>query len=662
MWRVKIEEDPDWGFARNMQIILKTQNAEFSSSSFPSRIETGGRIFYGGNRDYSWQGLVMGPLHGVPYKTVDAIYFSVGSHLRPVDVHFRPGECIYRYDDEDGEVFVRITLENSSGRVFLRALANRPCWFMILLDFTPLDKWVESTYITKFTQGGMTVESSAVPLQLLVGGFDRAEFTDLEMTWRYKLGDGFRRIKDGFLVFNEHWRPVRAPYAFYSSTGRIEISVPTFGNSSEEHGKPGTHIDFGFGGGVVAEALQLRLETLSTYGITALDRWFPEAGSWWFRRPWMRDGLEGLRWNLTTYLKLLGWLGKVNSLVRYLLSVIKSRKGLPLILGDNEVLSSDTPPLLLNVACDLAVISENRDLLLATVDACRFASERLLGGMLFSESLLESSIICSPANSSWIDSIVTIEGKRWPTRLPETWIAKDIDPFKSDYGFVEVNALYIEALQKVTKSCEDKGLRIPREVETLLETLSEGFVKRFKRKDDLPLLTVAPSYKLSDPTPSSSALVALPALNGSIYNTGELRQIWPVILNELLVTRTLVTLGKEREPFGVLVRAVKQRPYIGDEEYHAATIWPRDTPYLIRVLEMLGRDVRGILLNNLDHMITEGAFGYSSELFSLPLGENPATSLNSNNPVPVKNPAQYWSHWCDPYLQHLTELGTDQKF
>jgi hypothetical protein len=55
-------------------------------------------------------------------------------------------------------------------------------------------------------------------------------------------------------------------------------------------------------------------------------------------------------------------------------------------------------------------------------------------------------------------------------------------------------------------------------------------------------------------------------------------------------------------------------------------------------------------------MVSEAAIGYCSELFSLPVGGNPSPGPEAENPVPVKNPAQYWSHWCDPYLEHSLEL------
>jgi hypothetical protein len=79
-------------------------------------------------------------------------------------------------------------------------------------------------------------------------------------------------------------------------------------------------------------------------------------------------------------------------------------------------------------------------------------------------------------------------------------------------------------------------------------------------------------------------------------------------------------------------------------------------------MEAVGENPLGLLVSNLDHMVCEGVIGYCGELFSLPVGRNPSPSAESENPVPVKNPAQYWSHWCDPFLEHLTDLLGNHRF
>jgi glycogen debranching enzyme len=136
-------------------------------------------------------------------------------------------------------------------------------------------------------------------------------------------------------------------------------------------------------------------------------------------------------------------------------------------------------------------------------------------------------------------------------------------------------------------------------------------------------------------------------LGTDVFSRDELARVWDATRDKLLVERG----GKA---FGILAKDSAERVYYGDEQYHEAVVWPRDTPYLIRLLELLGEEgtVRDILDSNLGHMVEEQAVFYGSELFSLPEGRNPHPTGDSQDPVPVKDPVQFWSQWVDPYLRH----------
>jgi hypothetical protein len=407
------------------------------------------------------------------------------------------------------------------------------------------------------------------------------------------------------------------------------------------------------GNGEIADAICHRIKTLSTY-TTFLDGvWFPEAGAWWFRNPWIRDALEGIRWNLRTYLEVLGWEDRVLSLVHYLLDILGSGNGLPTMMGTAGQFTSDAPPQLLYIASKM---SGSRNLHSRLLDVATRMCERLVEGLPVSGTVLDESILCSPANSSWIDSVVTEGDTAWPTRLPAEWKGRVTDPFSSEFGLVEVNALYIEALGEFASACRKRGIEVPAKVEELLRILKAGYMRYFKRDGRLPPLTAAPSYGLTDTTIGSPAVVAAVVLRGALYDDEELGGFWDTVAGRLLVKRKPIVLGRETAPFGMLVRDLGRVPYLGDNEYHGPTIWPRDTPYLLRLMEATGEDISGLLLTNLDHMVSEGAIGYCNEMFSLPVGGNPNPSPESGNPVPVKNPAQYWSHWCDPYVDNLARL------
>ncbi|MEM3552474.1 MAG: hypothetical protein QXE15_02435, partial [Candidatus Bathyarchaeia archaeon] len=613
--------------------------------------------FYGGNRDYSWQGLIIGPINDILYKIIDGIYYSINKTLKAEKILFNPKQCTYVYSYEEDKVFsVKISLINYNTYVLLKVLANEPCWFTILLDFRPAEKWSEGKYLINFLDNEVIVKNSVTPVKLIISGFNKVYPLNLFLNWRYKLGDGFRQVRNG-INFIEHYRSIYLPAVFYSSTGMLEMKIPlpSFLNFTEFTKIKNETLNFNFGNNIISKAIKLRLETLFSYGLNINGIWFPEAGAWWFRKPWVRDALEGLRWNIKTYIYFFNWSNKINSLIQYLLSILKSSSGLPVTIGSTEF-SSDAPPQLLNVACNLAYLLKNKDLFLKIIKIAVFIVETLFKGLSISKTFLNDSILCSSSKSSWIDSIITIDGRCWPSRLPLEWIKKDVNPFESEFGLVEVNAFYIEAFKKILNFCEKFNTSKPECIKEFLKILLDGFNKYFKQNASLPALTVSPTYNLKDNTLSSPGLIASSILVGTVYNEKDLEQLWSLVSKKLLIYRKLVVLGKEWQPFGILVKAINLKPYLNDFEYHTTVVWPRDTPYLIKLLEKLNLNVKGLLLSNLDHMLTEGIFGYCSELFSLPIGKNPSPTFESNNPIPVKNPAQYWSHWCDPYIDHLTNL------
>jgi hypothetical protein len=651
-------ENPDWDYARNKHVLIKTPLAEFSASAFTAPVKIGETSFYGANRDYSWQGLLAGPIKTTVYKLLDAVYFSIPeASLQPKDVLVSVDTCTYRYTwQRNREVSFVISLHSLAGEILLEASTAQPCSFVIMLDSRPAESWDEGTYVVHPSGDALIIRPSTIELQMVVEGFTKIEPIKLELDWTYKLGDGFRRIDGGLVRFIRHQRRIHVPAVFFCPSGLLRVRIPIPLRIPAETTQPIDFHKLKIGSGPLAEAVRLRLETLSSYSIPIDDTWFPEAGSWWFRKAWTRDALEGLRWNIRTYLEIFNWKSRVNSLVNYLIDMFRSLGGLPIRIGSGEF-ASDAPPQLLNVSCMAADILKSHELLSRSVGAAESAAKEFLRGAEVSKTILRDSILLSPANSSWIDSVASQEAKRWPARLPASWAEQIDSPFSSEFGLVEVNALYIEALARLEAACQKFGMKTPSPVQELLSVLREGFVRYF-RTQDMPPLTVAPSYGLVDHTVGSPAVLAVSVLKGLMYEK-ELGLIWRKVSDILLVHRRPVLLKSGWFPFGILVRALERVPYLGDQEYHGPTIWPRDTPYLLGLMEHVGESVEGLLINNLDHMVTEGAIGYCSELFSLPLGGESIRCRESQNPVPVKNPAQYWSHWCDPYLEHLPRLLAD---
>src|ERR1700752_3769897 len=104
----------------------------------------------------------------------------------------------------------------------------------------------------------------------------------------------------------------------------------------------------------------------------------------------------------------------------------------------------------------------------------------------------------------------------------------------------------------------------------------------------------------------------------TVFTQEELRSVWSCAKKKLLVYRKALRYAAERLPFGILAKKDDRRIFYGDIEYHSDTLWLRSTPYLIRLLRLLGEEatVSDILINTLDHQMTECAIFYNQELFS----------------------------------------------
>ena len=138
----------------------------------------------------------------------------------------------------------------------------------------------------------------------------------------------------------------------------------------------------------------------------------------------------------------------------------------------------------------------------------------------------------------------------------------------------------------------------------------------------------------TDPMPGSPGVVAASMLGLDVFTIRELEAIANYAKDRLMQTKWGL-------PFGIVVKESGRGIYTGDEEYHEEVVWPRDTPYLIRLLKITGdrSTVDGLLRSNLKHQMDEGFVFYNNELFSC-----------DHDLVPVKNPVQWWSQWVDPYF------------
>jgi len=663
---VEVTEDSDWDYARNKHILVRDNLLEYSTSSFDAPILTSLGLMHGGNRDFSWQGLLVGPVNDALYKVLDALYYRAldAEDLKPTLVVSRRSSADYIYVDEEGEHYrVHISVETGRERCIFHACSLRPSIFLPIFDMRNAELDVEPNHIIRCREGNMLiVESTAAPLKLEITGFDEVQKLDLTLDWVYKLDDGFRRIEDGKVIFVKHRWKIRAPVALTSRKGVFKVIIPLPTPKTDIIGVKSRikedlrRIHWVLRGlnqklpPQIIDAILLRIDRLMSFGITLDELFAPEAGSMWFKRVWIRDMLEGLRWNMLTYVKLFGLSEWLISLMRNLIRIAYESNGLRTFLEDGNYVS-DAVPQLINVTTLLYDMTHEGILLRESAKLMLKAYEMLRSGKGFSGCNLHNGLIVCRANSSWIDVLYPINGVKWPTRLPLDWMGKASPNDK--FALVEVNSLFLECLNNLVKSLEKAGDKPPREFHDFMSELLYSYKKWFLFNNYLPPITIDPMGGLRDDTKSSLGVIALTSLKGILYDKRSLENIWNDV-KQLLVKRKLIELGNNYEIFGLLVRKVDEKPYLGDLEYHGAVVWPRDTPYLIEVMRTLSMETHGILINNLDHMLSEGAIGYVNELFSLPVGQNPSPTKDwSFNPVPVKNYAQYWSHWCDPYINYF---------
>jgi len=413
----------------------------------------------------------------------------------------------------------------------------------------------------------------------------------------------------------------------------------------------------------------------------------PEAGAWWFRTVWFRD----VYLNLLQNVKTLELLDKKLELIRNsLLLGIEYFDGhtgrvpnkLPEKASENPSYNSvDSTLLFYILACeyvrrtgDSSLANKVLDLFEKTLQSWKKASIDLVNG---SPVILESGLLVCVPWHSWLDSKRTIKTgeftvKDIPSRISPKWQLKELEGsyntnlvwrfFNSPKFYLpEVNALWIhmlESMSNLTKNVQHTNLKLQVEMENILELARKNYLKVFWNEKENFVHDVV-SYDLSqyDSTKGSPGVMAA-ALLQNLFSLDKLKLVWKTVRDCLLVHRKTIWLKKykgELFPFGVLVKNYEDRVYLGDQQYHGAVVWPRDTPFLIKLLDRLEEynSIRGLLVSNLDHQMGEGAIFYNHELFSLPLGQNPSPVEDSkNNPVPVKNPAQFWSQWVDPYLQY----------
>ena len=668
--------------ARTKHAIIKRPQASWAQSVFS--VPLGSKVVP--NRDYPYEGLSV-LLNGENYQFLNGIAAGVkrldGAYvpLRATKVTISPWKMRYRYENKPENVHLVASYyllagnarqEGSTACLALEANASSVL-IEPLVDIRHMyEPSVPAEHVCQTFADGLLVARHGNCLSIRTTTDCAVRAWRREIEWWYKLGSGYREQTERGAAF-------RGERKTLLSCGELEISLENrpsalviiaCGRSALElerlqlRGKEWPRdeareeeraraIVQSLGTAATDPAVVFRALALAKFGMYVKGEFFYEAGDFWFRTPWFRDLFEGIINNIETFLRI-GDAEKIKGIIRHAFKLqdeygrlpnrFPERSGTKLDYNaaDATLLAFIAAGELLARRWDAELARELLDRAAVTLD--RFAQndlQRINGAPV----LHQTGLISAVPWHTWTDSSrqIHVRGRpvRVPVRIPERWCEELADEreFELPHFFLpELNAQWIVMLRHL------QNLALRQGVETelfaaLLEKAKRNFKALFWDEMGQFVYNLVAGDGKRDSTPGSPAVVAFSLLAAEgIFSSQERDQFIARVKANLLVERNGL-------PFGILVKRSPKRTYYSDEEYHEAVVWPRDTPYLIRLLRLQGAresaTVQGLLQSNLAHQMEEGFVFYHSELFS----------PDNGTMTPVKNPVQFWSQWVDPFLE-----------
>ncbi|MEM2925035.1 MAG: amylo-alpha-1,6-glucosidase [Methanocellales archaeon] len=684
-------EDLSYNGAFIKQAILKRPQATWSQSIFSCSFED--KVIP--NRDYPYQGLHV-LIDGENWKFLDGIAIGIKKEGRylPLEANsvlLYPWKMIYRYIGENFKLNVDYYLlrcEERNGiaaRVLLTLQAmEKP---LVAIDVEPYADIRHMYEASNPEAHQSTVEDGKLLIKrngkcIVVGAVDsipKIRQWKENINWWYKLGSGFREIRNGEIKFKGESKQITSlgelEFSFKDTIPLIitcgksrEIALKLFEVASREYNSNEVvereltaevirKLDLKIESKEILKAIISRALGMLSFGMYIKEIKIQEAGDFWFRSLWFRDTFEGLLSNLETLLFLDKEI-EIKRCILLALDYLNEDGQLPNRItphGEVDYNSADATLLLYLTAGRYLKIVRDKKLANLILRAFQSTLKGYIKADLERENgisvLHQNGLISTPAWHSWCDT------KRWyqvdgisalmPTRLSDeiaiTLIRElgknaEVEACKPKFFLPEINAQWIKVLTsmieiaKIAPNARNKALR--ESCELILTKAKPSFRELFWSDNILYNAIFLDGKK--DSVLGSPALVAMALLMDlNIFTEGEIKAFLEEIKKSLLVYRN-------NKPFGVMVKNSKRKIYFNDDEYHEGVVWPRDTPYLIHLLQKTGEVemIKEILISNLEHQMNEAAIFYNSELFSS--GEEKL--------IPVKNPVQWWSQWCDPYL------------
>jgi hypothetical protein len=669
-------EDLFGGGSRTRHIILKRRYGTLSQSIFSCKV--GDKIVP--NRDYPYEGIFS--LSGNSYwKYIDMVPIGVISNgkaldLKPLNVRASPWKCEYGYEAEGRKLLVSYYLEETSGGAlgFIDATVSGENIKDIAIIFRPYfdirfmyDASMPDSHNAGIEAGILCVKNRGHDCCVKVegSGLTRAEE---RIEWDYKLGSGYRIMNNGQIRFVPEKRTVRSFYEFMKKGPSATLKF----SCGQGSGEALRLINKNFSGldNDIKKAMRIKgsifgenenVDKRVLFRVIAMTMFdmdidgisFQEAGDFWFKAVWFRDQFEGILNNYNTIKKL-------NGLKNVKLALLKSfdyqdKYGrIPNNIAPSgeakfDYNSVDASLLAFMLAGMLVRDTNDGELAISSIVALKKFIDGVNNGELLPDGppiLRPEGLLSVPSWHSWTDGKRDIDGHKLPIRVKIEWEKELIGSGQTGeldlqkFFLPEINAMWIRALEsgwlfskyirdyKTSDLLKKYYYRATGSYKNIFYDSRAGYINNVVTTDDYP------GGILKDNTPGSPGVVSAAILGQDIFTQGELRSIANIAIGRLMRT-------KWGMPFGLIVNDSGKSIYFNDDQYHEAVVWPRDTPYFIKLLRHLGEEdiIGGLLESNLRHQMEEGFVFYNGELFSC-----------DNDLVPVKNPVQWWSQWTDPYI------------
>jgi len=633
-----------------LHTILKRPAASWSHSVYS--VPFAGKIIP--NRDYPYEGLSY-VLDGKNHHILDGIAIGiVGHELKPSRVLAYPWKVIYSYSGDvklDVDYYL-LGINGNPGRIVIRV--NEPC----TLEIEPLVdiRWMydhsdPSAHRVDEHDNGLSFGKGEIHAAVVTSSPCECQTWHHPVDWFYKMGSGYREEVDGGIVFRgEQREPVslgairiadQKTSVIAVGCGRSEADVMQMCMRALQEYRADEQSEVANAKRIV-ESLDLsgapafRALGMVKFGMHLGDALSFEAGDLWFRTVWFRDAFEGILQNIDTLFKL-GMENRIRDTLVYAFDHRDEHGRIP-NFGDNYN-SIDATLLALIVGSEYLRRKRDDDLERMVIGCADDLLTALKSGDPAVPNgppvLHRNRLISSAPHHSWTDGMRSITAGglslALPIRVPENWGYEMVERFGTDavselakpkYFLPEVNSQWILAVKLISELSGEKRYS------DLLDLAPSGFNSLFVNEHFLNNLVTTDGRV--DATIGSPAMVAI-SIADFLFTDEEVRVFTETIKEHLLVRRAGLA-------FGVAVRESEKKIYYGDSEYHECVVWPRDTPYLIRLLRRNRekRLVKEISRSNLNHQMKEGFLFYNSELFS-----------QDDGIVPVKNPVQFWSQWVD---------------